>query len=154
MYVSIVSAEAVARGVEVLVLAGGKTTAWDRPSEAAVMAEAIAGSWPAARLLLEEDSLTTLHNLRFASNLLAKQSVRPDRVVIFCDTARRAKVRLLARLVWPAVRRAVVSVDRAEPVKTYLGQIPSTAVQITAFFSPTVERWLLAIRRRRVTSDR
>lgn len=105
-------------------------------------------------LLLEEQALTTLHNLRFSRALIGRLDRAPDELVILCDPPRHLKVVLLAKIELRGFPTRVVSIYRHEPIRVYLVQIPSTVAQLVAALSSKAERKLLEQRARRRQEQR
>ena len=129
------------------ILSGGITSATERRSEAAVMAETLSRVCPAQPFLLDEDAMTTLDNLVNGKALAERTFGRVSRWTVFCDTAHRLKVATLTRLVLGA-GAVVRHVHRPVDFGTRLLEPPTLAVEACAAVLPslrpavrTVARW-------------
>lgn len=45
-----------------------------------------------SKIILEEKSITTLENIRFTNELLSKNNLKPEKIIVICDSIRLAKV--------------------------------------------------------------
>src|SRR5262249_26071254 len=82
-----------------VITSGGRTAHTSAPgvSEAQVMADHLQQLGVTRPILVEDAARTTAENLRTTSRLIAEKSLRPRRVIIFCDRVRRHKIGALAR---------------------------------------------------------
>jgi hypothetical protein len=82
-----------------LITSGGFTNPRSAPgvSEARAFARYLSDRGVELETLLDEDALTTLHNLRGVSALLGPRGIAAEQIVICCDAARRAKIAHVAR---------------------------------------------------------
>ncbi len=108
-YLDFVASFAKANNVAAIIATGGYTNRKSAPgiSEAGMMA-AYLKEWGIAKpIILEETAVTTNENLRSVMRILHEQRLADKRVVVFCDSARSFKVKILARLIlgrWPEVK--------------------------------------------------
>lgn len=75
-------------------------------SEAGMMADYLKQSGVVAPILLDETAVTTNENIRGVAKITSERQLVAARAVIFCDSARSLKVKVLARLIlgyWPRV---------------------------------------------------
>lgn len=96
-------------GVTAIVATGGYTNRKSAPgiSEAGMMASYLKECGVKIPIILEETSVTTNENLRSVGRIIRERRLAVQRVVIFSDSARSFKVKVLARLIlgrWPEVR--------------------------------------------------
>jgi len=130
-----------------LILSGGYTSKKLELSEARLMFEFIQKQKGGLNLILEEESLTTLHNLLLSRKIINDLSISYDYLYIFCDNVRFVKVYLLSKIIFKDQCIEVIRLSRKEPIYWYFMQIPSTIFQILGVFFPPVEKILLLLRR-------
>lgn len=130
-----------------LILSGGYTSKKLELSEARLMFEFIQKQKGGLNLILEEESLTTLHNLLLSRKIINDLSISYDYLYIFCDNVRFVKVYLLSKIIFKDQCIEVIRLSRKEPIYWYFMQIPSTIFQILGVFFPSVEKILLLLRR-------
>lgn len=131
-----------------IITTGGFTQEKSAPgvSEARMMADYLESFGVSTPVILEEEALTTLENLRFVYELVRANGLENKKLVIFCDSARAFKIKLLARLIfgkWPRI----ASYDFSKSVRPKLKQLfINTPIELLAFFVPPLER--LGLRKR------
>lgn len=130
-----------------LILSGGYTSKKLELSEARLMFEFIQKQKGGLNLILEEESLTTLHNLLLSRKIINDLSISYDYLYIFCDNVRFVKVYLLSKIIFKDQCIEVIRLSRKEPIYWYFMQIPSTIFQILGLFFPSVEKIILLLRR-------
>lgn len=94
--------------VVAIITTGGYTNRKTAPgiSEAGMMAGYLKQSGVVVPILLEETAVTTNENICDVAKITSERQLVAARAVIFCDSARSLKVKVLARLVlgyWPRV---------------------------------------------------
>ncbi|PIE33894.1 hypothetical protein CSA56_09400 [candidate division KSB3 bacterium] len=136
-----------AHQLDVLILTGGHTVENASETEARVAWELIYPRATDCSFLFEEHSLSTLHNLLYARELLEKQMLTVETLYIFCDRVRFLKVLCLSKIIFKNSRVHVVQFKRQESVVMYLLQIPFTLLQCLGAVCPPVENLLLRGRR-------
>ena len=130
-----------------LILSGGYTSKKLELSEARLMFEFIQKQKGGLKLILEEESLTTLHNLLLSRKIINDLRISYDYLYIFCDNVRFVKVYLLSKIIFKDQCIEVIRLSRKEPVYWYFMQIPSTVFQILGLFFPCMEKIILLLRR-------
>lgn len=98
-----------AGNVAAIITTGGYTNRKSAPgiSEAGMMATYLMERDIATPIFLEETAITTNENLCSVLRIAREQKLTNKRVVVFCDSARSFKVRILARLIlgrWPEIK--------------------------------------------------
>ena len=147
-YLETVVAYESAYEFEAAIVTGGFTQPKSAPgiSEAAMMAGYLESFGLKAPLILEERARTTTENLRGVLRVMQEYGLKPERIMIFCDSCRALKVRLLARLIL-GVRPMVVKYDLTKrfwlKTKQYL---IATPVDLLGFFIPALEGLELRLR--------
>jgi len=137
-----------AHQIHTLILSGGHTVQGAEETEAQVMCELIRKKNQDLDLVLEEQSITTLHNLLYSKHTLDTFNCVIDTLDIFCDSARFMKVSCLAKILFRDHVVNVVRFERREPALLYLMQIPFTIVQCLGAIFPSVEKKILTSRQR------
>lgn len=142
-----------------VVFSGGKTAGKTLPgvSEAQVMANYInkcnLGYQPT--IMLEEDSITTEQNLRFTKELFCNHAAslgfpKSRDIMIFCDTAREQKIKVLARIIW-GFRPNCATHDFTKSPLGRLGQyLIATPLDVIATLVPPIGQLKLGWRRRKI----
>lgn len=96
------------RKVAAIITTGGHTNPnLPEVSEAGIIADYLKSSGVTVPIFLEEDSKTTNENLRGAKKILHEYELVDNKIIIFCDSVRALKVKILARLIlgrWPEIR--------------------------------------------------
>lgn len=92
-----------------IITTGGYTNRKSAPgiSEAGMMAAYLKEHGIAVPIILEKLSVTTNENIRSITRIAYEQKLTDKPVVVFCDSARSFKVKILSRLIlgyWPEVR--------------------------------------------------
>lgn len=126
-----------------LVLSGGYTSGKLDISEARLMFDFIQKHNREFNLILEEESLTTLHNLLESKKIIDNLGISYDMLYIFCDDVRFLKVCLLSKIIFNGQCIKVINLARKEPIIWYLIQIPSTVFQILGSIFPFIEKKIL-----------
>jgi hypothetical protein len=95
--------------IAVVVTTGGYTNRKSAPgiSEAGMMAAYLKERGVETPIILEEAAVTTNENLRSVGQILRERHLDDKRMVVFCDSARSFKVKIIARLIlgrWPEVK--------------------------------------------------
>lgn len=134
-----------------VITSGGYTHQRSSPgvSEAGMMERQLRRLGVKAPIVREEASHMTTDNLLFSRKLVEGDlRVFPlrARVTIFCDSIREIKVRHFARRIFAGRRVRVIGYDFGRPMKEVLKQVFATPLEILAFHSAPVERWLRANR--------
>lgn len=97
-------------------------------------------------LVLEEKSFTTNQNLMYIKEIIEEQGLQDYRLIIFCDTCRKLKVKILSRLTlgfWPKIKTHNLTTSWFQKLKQLLVATPG---DILAFFFPLLEE--LKLKRR------
>lgn len=115
--------------VVAIITTGGYTNRKSAPgvSEAGIMAAYLKECGVATPILLEETAVTTNENLRSVVRIARERQIAEKRVVIFCDSARSFKVRILARLIlgrWPEIRAYELTSGLVAKIKQFLVATP------------------------------
>jgi hypothetical protein len=129
--------------ISVLILTGGYTFTKSNISEAKLMSELVLQYTDKLLIYLEEESITTLHNLLYAKDLIEKLNLTAIELYIFCDTIRELKVKILGKIIFDSEFKKVVSYGRVEPLIVYLMQIPSILFQSLGAFFPLLAKKIL-----------
>jgi hypothetical protein len=108
-YLNAVVSFVEANNVAAVVTTGGCTNRKSAPgiSEAGMMAAYLKERGVETPIILEEAAVTTNENLRSVGQIMHKQHLDDKQVVVFCDSARSLKVKILARLIlgrWPEAK--------------------------------------------------
>lgn len=133
------------RGLDRLILCGGYTNPSVARSEAQVMGDYLRSRGVRITIHVEEASIDTIQNLRFASRGVAEG----EEVVVFCDWPRRFKVYYMAKRLFSsgvAVKPVIRQQSFRKAWKQYLYKTP---VEIVAFHWPWLHQQLLERRRKR-----
>ena len=126
-----------------LILSGGYTSKKIDISEARLMFDFIQKQNRKFNLILEEESLTTLHNLLESKKIIDNLGISYDMLYIFCDDVRFFKVCLLSKIIFNGQCIKVIHLARKEPISWYFVQIPSTVFQILGAIFPFIEKKIL-----------
>lgn len=126
-----------------LILSGGYTSKKLNISEARLMFDFIQKQNRQFNLILEEESLTTLHNLLESKKIIDILGISCDIIYIFCDDVRFLKVCLLSKIIFKGQCIKVIHLARKEPISWYFVQIPSTVVQVLGAMFPFIEKKIL-----------
>ena len=126
-----------------LILSGGYTSKKSNISEARLMFDFIQNQNRQFNLILEEESLTTLHNLLEAKRIIDNLGISCDILYIFCDDVRFIKVSLLSKIIFKSQCIKVINLARKEPIIWYFVQIPSTVFQVLGAMFPLIEKKIL-----------
>lgn len=126
-----------------LILSGGSTFKSSNVSEANLMSTLVREQSSNFNLILEENALTTLHNLLYSAKLIEQLNLSPETLYIFCDDIRFTKVKLLSKIIFRGKSVKVIKFGREEPNWVYIMQIPSTIFQIAGVLFPSLESKLL-----------
>ncbi len=129
--------------IDNLILSGGYTSKKLNFSEAKVMLDFIKTRKLDLPIILEEESLTTLHNLLFSKKIIGKFEKKIEKIYIFCDEVRYPKIYILSKIIFNNQLIEVTQIGRKEPFISYLMQIPSTIYQVLGAILPAVERRIL-----------
>jgi hypothetical protein len=130
-----------------LILSGGYTVKGAKQTEARVMWEVMQREDPEFRMILEEESISTLHNLVYSKRMLEQFFTVGDPLYIFCDYVRFMKVTCLAKILFKGHPVRVVKFERKEPVLMYVLQIPFTLLQCLGALFPAIEKKIMQCRR-------
>ncbi|MFZ5365038.1 MAG: YdcF family protein [Patescibacteria group bacterium] len=133
-----------------IICSGGFTNQKSAPgiSEASVLAGYLRHCGVFQPIYLDESARTTSENLYGARRVMAEKSLRPDRIVIFCDTARAMKVRILARLIlgnWPLIITYDLSKRKVEWLKQTM---IATPLDVAGMAIPEIRRAMLRRRQK------
>ncbi|MFA4999417.1 MAG: ElyC/SanA/YdcF family protein [Parcubacteria group bacterium] len=135
-----------------VIVAGGYTQPKRFPklSEATMMKVELVGRGVLFRIEKEENSITTVENIRNSIKIAKEWSV--NKAVIICDSTRKFKVRVFARkfLKGSHARLEVVGVDFKRSLLTKLAQIPLSFVEILGLWFPLIERTVISAKRKRI----
>lgn len=142
-YTERVAAELAAESFDAIIVTGGFTNPRSRRSEAQLMSDVVSRFMPHALVVLEERAMTSLDNLVFGKEVAEKLFGEIDAFVVFCDTAHRPKLRVLAGIVLGA-RASVRGVPRAVPLLTRALEPLSIIVESTAALVPPLRRFVSA----------
>ena len=146
-YVRRVVACASAQQLDTLVLCGGRTVRGVEQTDAATLRDLLGEDAARFQIVLEEASISTLHNLLYARQRIAANRMPVESLSIFCDTLRFMKVFCLSKILFRAYPTRVIGVYRREPFWMYALQIPFTLLQCAGALCPSLERLQLRIRR-------
>lgn len=122
--------------IDKLILCGGYTVENSLYSEAGLMRDLLQQRKVDQELILEESSVTSLHNLLFSKEILENIAYPLQEIYIFCDSVRSFKVFCLSRIIFSNYSVKVISFGRKELALMYLVQIPSTVIQALAAVFP------------------
>lgn len=128
---------------------GGFTSQRTAPdvSEAGMMAAYLRRQGVVNHIVKEERSRTTTENLKHLKKWAGKQVRGVTRVVIFCDTCRGFKIRMIFRHFfgfWPEIRSFEVTRRWQSKVIQY---VYATPLDLLGLYFPFVEKFELLIRR-------
>ncbi len=146
-YVRRVVEYACAQKIDTLILCGGHTIHGAEQTDARTLRDVMGEDAARFCILLEEDSISTLHNLLYARQLIEVRKLPVESLSIFCDTLRFMKVSCLSKILFRAYPTLVVSFHRKEPFFMYALQIPFTLLQCAGALCPPLARLLMNIRR-------
>jgi len=142
-YVRGVITSALEQNLSAIILTGGCTFKRSTVSEAKLMFEMISEQNTNLQILLEENALTTLHNLLYSKQIIAASNLDIEALYIFCDHARSIKIYLLSKILFNDKIVRLIKIGRSENPLIYLMQIPSTFVQCLGVFFPNMEKKIL-----------
>ena len=128
-YLDLVVSFIKAENVAAIIATGGYTNRKSAPgiSEAGIMATYLKECGVTMPILLEKTAVTTNENLRSVARITREQQLANRRIVIFCDSARSFKVKILARLIlgrWPEIRVYELTSGLATKIKQFLVATP------------------------------
>lgn len=128
-YLGLVASFVEDGNVAAIITTGGYTNRKSAPgvSEAGMMAAYLKECGVATPILLEETAVTTNENLRSVIRIARERQIAEKRVVIFCDSARSLKVRILTRLIlgrWPEIRAYELTSGLVAKIKQLLVATP------------------------------
>jgi len=146
-YCETVAGSVIAQKIETLILTGGHTIEDAPETEARVVWEIMRPQLPNCSFVFEERSLSTLHNLLYAKNILDKYNVSMNLLYVFCDSVRYMKVVCLSKIIFTGYAVRVVKCERKEPLFMYVLQIPFTLLQCVGAVFPPVEKLFFQGRR-------
>jgi len=126
-----------------LICSGGYTSKNSEISEARIMFQFIKKQDEKIDFFLEEESITTLHNLLYSKKLIEEVGISFEKLYIFCDDVRFAKIYLLSKIIFRGQFVEVKNMGREEDIRWYFIQIPSILFQILGAISPAIEKRLL-----------
>jgi hypothetical protein len=126
-----------------LICSGGYTSKNSDMSEARLMFKFIKKQNEKIDFLLEEESITTLHNLLYSKKLIEDVGIPFEKLYIFCDNVRFAKIYLLSKIIFRGQLVEVKKMGREESISWYFIQIPAICFQILGAIFPTIEKKLL-----------
>ncbi|MFW6129978.1 MAG: ElyC/SanA/YdcF family protein [Atribacterota bacterium] len=115
--------------INIIILSGGFTLKNSDVSEAQVMFDYIKSKIN-IKILKEENSHITFHNLQYSQSVIDKLQLSKYKLYIFCDNLRFIKVFLLSKIVFKNKETNVIKIKRKEKLIEYLIQIPSTIYQL------------------------
>lgn len=149
-YLERVAAYESAYKFSVIITTGGFTEKKSAPgiSEAWLMANYLKAFGVSAPVILEERARTTTENLRNVARLIRERGLEGKPIMIFADSCRALKVRLLARLiigVWPMIRKYDLSRRFTAKLRQWF---LATPFDLLGFFIPALERVELRLRAR------
>ncbi|OGN08451.1 MAG: hypothetical protein A2750_01885 [Candidatus Yanofskybacteria bacterium RIFCSPHIGHO2_01_FULL_45_42] len=131
-------------GWQVAVIAtGGYTCAKTAPgvSEAEVMIDYLSNHGVNGWIYLEDSSVTTNENIKFAGRIILRLPHSISQIVVFCDDCRRFKVGFAARYYFGAAELHILTYDitqnKIQKLKQYL---VATPLDIMSCFLPFLER--------------
>jgi hypothetical protein len=141
-YMDSIADKVVELEINLLVLSGGCTFTSSKISEARLMASLLNQRKVQVDVLLEEQALTTLHNLIYAKQVLSEICKKPETIYIFCDQVRFFKICLLTQIVMKDDSVSLIKIGRQENIIVLLLQIPSTVAQVLGALSPPIAKRL------------
>ncbi len=131
-----------------LILSGGYTCN-DQISEAKLMAQLISDRTDQVNLVLEEEAMTTVHNLLYANKILVNWTEPVEELYIFCDRVKYTKVYWLSRLIFSdRVVKIIKFYGKTENLFVDLIQIPSTLIQGLAVIFPKIDKKILVLKQK------
>lgn len=140
--------------VRAIITSGGKTNRRSAPgiSEAGLMADYLKAQGVTMPVYLDGEAITTTGNIEGATQYLTKLGMKPEQLVIFCDSCRSLKVKLITEVLlgcWPTVH----TFDLTKHFKKKLSQYCiRTPLEILALYFPVLKKGL--IRRREEIMDK
>jgi len=132
--------------IDSLILCGGYTVEQSDCSEAGLMQQLLRQRGVSQQFFLEQESVTSLHNLLFARKILENYNEPIQSICIFCDSARNFKIYCLSKIVFNDYVVKVVSFGRKEFMLIYLIQLPSTLIQSLGAIFPGLSNTLFVSR--------
>lgn len=130
----------------VVVATGGYTCSKTAPgiSEAEVAARYLANQGVNGWIYLEDNSVTTNENIKFAKRTILRLPQTISQIVIFCDHCRRFKVKFAARFYFGSAECHILTHDitrnKIQKLKQYL---VATPLDVLSLFMPFLERFEL-----------
>jgi len=108
-YLDCVAAFVDTNDIATVITTGGYTNRKSAPgiSEAGMMAAYLEKQGVTVPILLEETAVTTNENLRSIIRIARERRLADKRIIVFCDSARSFKVKILARFIlglWPEIK--------------------------------------------------
>ncbi|WP_254174025.1 ElyC/SanA/YdcF family protein [Planktothrix pseudagardhii] len=130
--------------IDKLILSGGCSFTGSNISEAQLMKELIRTKILDIDICLEEESLTTLHNLLYSKRFLDNlEYYQIQAIYIYCDQVRYFKINCLAKIIFRDDPVKIIKLQRKEKPLIYLAQIPSLFIQCLAAIFPNIEKHIL-----------
>ena len=139
-YINCVIEYAIKNQITTLILSGGHTSKKSAISEAKLMLDFCQKPNSCLIFVLEEKSITTLHNLLYAKQIIDGFKSEKKEVYIFCDNVRFMKVNLMSRIIFRGESTRVIKIARKEHPIMYIVQLPSTFIQCLGVIFPIVEK--------------
>lgn len=131
-----------------LILTGGVTQKSSKVSEASLMHQILLTQNIDLEILLEEDSITTLHNLLYSKKILNNLVDKIDKLYIFCDAVRIFKVFCLSKIIYNNYPIEIICFQRQENLLMYFVQVPSTIIQALGIIFPKFEKMIIFSRQK------
>jgi len=133
--------------IDSLILCGGYTVEQSDYSEAGLMQQLLQERGVKQQLFLEEKSVTSLHNLLFAREIIENYNEPIQSVYILCDSARKFKIYCLSKIIFSDFVVKIIPFGRKEFILIYLIQLPSTLIQSLGAIFPELSDTLFASRK-------
>lgn len=148
-YVESVMKYVLSNKIQTLILSGGFTSRESNTSEARLMLSLMEQQSQDVELLLEEKSLTTLHNLLYAKEIIERLKLSEYEVCIFCDQVRYLKIYILSKVIFKNSQNIqVIKISRKEYFTAYILQIISIIYQLLGAINPSIEKKIFLARKR------
>lgn len=143
-YIDLVICYIMENKIDQLILSGGCSFTKSNISEAQLIKELIRTKILDIDIFLEEESLTTLHNLLYSKRFLDNlENNKIQDIYIYCDQVRYFKINCLAKIIFRDYPVKIIKLQRKENLWIYLVQIPSLFIQCLGAIFPDIEKQIL-----------
>ncbi|MBD2166408.1 YdcF family protein [Calothrix membranacea FACHB-236] len=147
-YLNSVLEFSINNNINKLILTGGITQKSSKISEASLMHQILVGLNLDLEIVLEEESITTLHNLLYSQKIINSFDKKIEKLYIFCDAVRIFKVFCLSKIIFNNYSFETIYFQRKENLLIYCMQIPSTIIQALGVIFPELEKMIITSRQK------